>query len=130
MSVLGFRDLFPKVLLIVSRHYSVEWWDSREADAANNWGRVLYGDARIQVDEGVQPEKAATTLIHEVLHATLREMGLVEADGVPLEITAEDLVTRLANALTQVVRDNPQLVRFITTAIEEGRGEPHGREED
>ena len=74
-------------------------------------GEQLYGnwDARyltITLDPSQADSQVAETLLHELLHACADAAGLDEDDE-------ERTVNAIAPRLLSVLRDNPQLVRFL-----------------
>ena len=62
------------------------------------FGTVTYDDCMIQVERSLSDDRKKNVIIHELLHAILNEAGYEEHD--------EELVLRVGNILTQVLRDN------------------------
>jgi hypothetical protein len=69
----------------------------------------LYGgrEGAIWVDTGSDPAEIADTLLHETLHAIWRHYALDD------NAEEERAVTLLAHGLTQVLRDNRDLLTFL-----------------
>jgi hypothetical protein len=77
----------------------------------NGEGRQLYGEADhvnlvIRIDPDMPLVRNKQTLVHEWLHCLDVEYHV--------GIDNEDLVERLGHALFAALRDNPDLVKFIT----------------
>lgn len=61
--------------------------------------------------EFATPQQAADTLLHEVLHAVWHIAGLNHKDG------EERLVASLSTQICAVVRQNPDIVRWLQKAL-------------
>lgn len=72
---------------------------------------------RITLDPTLPPGMARATLLHEVLHAVtaLTTLAKIVVDTDPEE-TDERIVGILEMPLLAVLRDNPQLVAYLTAA--------------
>lgn len=68
---------------------------------------------RIALRPGMAPDREAITVVHEVLHAITEMVGLTDRFDADQE---EDIVSRLAPALLDVLRRNPQLVAYLAEA--------------
>lgn len=62
------------------------------------FGQVTYADGRVEIDSQLSQARKHNVIVHELLHAMFFEAGYDEQD--------EELVRRLGNVLTQVLRDN------------------------
>lgn len=64
----------------------------------------------IRLRSGIgSPQMVVEVLIHELLHALWTDSGLPDTN-----IEEEDAVTKLAPRLQALLRDNPELVKWIT----------------
>lgn len=101
----------PKSIRVGYRDYTVEDWPRQASGAAGRFGECDKVNAVIRVctDHGAQ--KAANTLLHEALHAAWDVADLADSD---LE---EKAVTGLSNVLTQIWRDNPELIAFMSDSL-------------
>ncbi|WP_298983369.1 hypothetical protein [uncultured Roseibium sp.] len=83
---------------------------------ANNIGGYSGQHGRISIDRAYhgKPEELANTVLHEVLHACFHTSGLT---GLPPGETEELTVTVLGNALTQVFRDNPEFLDWVSKTL-------------
>ena len=68
------------------------------------WGQVRYDESAIRIADNLDPQSARSTLFHELIHATLTELG---------EDKDERHVTALANALLATLLNNPALLDLI-----------------
>lgn len=91
-------------LSILGVPWSVEWVD----DLGDNYGECDHEDASIEIVEGLRTELDQEILLHETMHAVLRQQG---RDYCKAE---EVYVTALAAGLAVVFRDNPKLVKHLT----------------
>lgn len=77
-----------------------------------------YGDCDndnlvIRIVAGRSLENDQDTLLHEIIHAVEFQMGL---DGeINKKVSAEQRVQGTATGLLAVMKDNPALVRYLTT---------------
>lgn len=75
-------------------------------------GLCVYDDHEVQVRGGLAPLAEADTILHELFHAILHSQG--REQGGDLE---ELYVRALATGLLGVIRDNPQLLKWLTTLL-------------
>lgn len=75
-------------------------------------GHTDHAHLKIVVSPDQAPDQAADTILHEVLHTITWSTNLDERLGAKRE---EDLVCRLTPLLLDVLRRNPDLVRYLTT---------------
>jgi hypothetical protein len=80
--------------------------DLREDDRALD-GQIRYGETTIRLHADLAHQAQVQTLLHEVVHGMLTQMGRAKM------CKDEELVDALAFSLYQVIRDNPDLVRMI-----------------
>lgn len=67
---------------------------------------------RIRVDTNISDTQIADTLLHEILHAVHYIYGIKD------EHEEEQIVTVTATALSQVIQDNPKVMKFITSKLQ------------
>ena len=104
--------ILPKSVRVGYRDYAVNEYDARMAEAERQWGWHSSGLHEIQVRlSGLRDSEIANTLLHEVLHAAYQVADIKQGDD------EERTVTAIANQLTQVWRDNPELIAFISDAL-------------
>lgn len=79
----------------------------------NNFGDCDVNKSVIRICTNFTGPRVANTTIHEVLHAAWSSARLGNKEG------EERVVTHLADQLTQIWRDNPELVAFISASLAE-----------
>jgi len=89
-------DNLPKSFRVGSVEYSVSLTSKIATECL--WGKISFGNALIEIAEGLSEERLKNVLIHELTHAIFHEAGFIEHD--------EDMVNRVGNVLAQVLRDN------------------------
>jgi hypothetical protein len=70
-------------------------------------GEVDHIEQTIRLSSSLKPHRKAETLLHEILHCLLFEMGEMELHG------NEPFINMLSATLVQVLRDNPGLLAFL-----------------
>ena len=91
----------PKEVKVGGYTYRVVWAD-KIALHNNNDGETNTSDQIIKLQSGQGKEHTEQVFIHELLHACFYQMGFDDED----KQTEEQLVTRLALVLYQVIKDN------------------------
>lgn len=81
---------------------------AQETDLA---GQADHKRLRILLDEEAAPAYVAEVLVHETLHAMMTVSGLLSEIGADEE---ERIVNRLAPVLLALIRDNPDLLAYLT----------------
>lgn len=81
------------------------------AAAEGKFGDFSAMDSRIRCDPNAGRIKLLDTLLHEILHGIWWAYGIHDNDG------EERTVGTLSTALTQIFRDNPDLLRFIHESV-------------
>lgn len=97
----------PKKIKIGWKEYEIEQVDEKGqliVDAGTCYGEIEYDDQVIRLNKNYGDEQKKATLIHEILHGI--------SNMYTLDMT-EDLVTKLANALYIVMKDNPNLFNTL-----------------
>lgn len=101
----------PASIRVGYRTFAVGEMDKLEHIKSGAWGSNSLTDGTIKVHLLGNQEEDGNTLIHEVLHCCFRVMDIGDDDK------EESAVTKLANALTQVWQDNPDLIAFLDAAL-------------
>jgi hypothetical protein len=104
----------PASVRVGYRTLAVEAWAHEEADTAGECGRFDTENDRILIDTAYGAATVAETLIHEVLHACYALGHVSEQDS------EERTVAILSTQLAQVIRDNPDLVAFLSESLSAG----------
>ena len=106
--------LLPPSVRIGAFDYRIETVDKLEGDLGQDaWG--LYSPAKLLIQfERNHPDRfnAIDSVLHEINHAIYGIYALSRGDN------EERIVSVMATGWTQVLRDNPDLVKWIVQALE------------
>ena len=109
----GIVPSLPKSVRVGPLVYTIKRWSPMASSNAEAYGICDRTTCVILVREDLSPQKAAETLWHEVLHAAYHGAGLT---------VGEHFEERTVNALTfttlQVIKDNPDLLVYLTEALD------------
>lgn len=100
----------PREVVVGPFTYSVEWPVWAEEDGEPMSGRAEHSTLTIFVSTGLHVELQRKVLLHEIMHACVFVTGHNSS-----EVTEEHFIRGTAFALLDVLRDNPEVVRFITS---------------
>lgn len=101
----------PASVRVGFKDYSVAPYPKGAQEESGNWGRTKHAGGEIWVHDTPDTREAANTLIHEILHACFHVGGLDYPNN-----EEEAIVNTLANQLSGVFRDNPDLIRWLLRA--------------
>ena len=105
----------PTSIKIGYRDYKLEKWKQTVASANDAHGQFFAKEGIIGYTEEEKGVSHANTIIHECLHAIIYQWNM------DLEEKVEELVVSgLANGLTTIFVDNPELMDYLKTKIKEG----------
>ena len=105
----------PEKIKIVYRDYNLEEWKQTVASANEAQGQFFAKEGVIGHTAEETGVSHANTLIHEILHAIIYQWNM------DLDEKVEELVVNgLANGLTTIFVDNPQLLDYFKEKIKEG----------
>ena len=105
----------PDKIKIGYRDYKLEEWKQTVASANDAHGQFFAKEGIIGYTVEEKGVSHANTIIHECLH------GIIYQWNMDLEEKVEELVVSgLANGLTTIFVDNPELVDYLKTKIKEG----------
>ncbi len=107
------RAKLPEHMRIGVYRWTLIMWDPEIAEAANCVGECNKMSLEIRVRTDITDTRFAECLMHEIVHACWFVVGLGD------EEEEEAAVERLTHALLQARRDNPEVFKFIDTAISE-----------
>ena len=96
----------PETLKIGWRNYKIIQGEHRSGDGGGDlMGQISYYDREIYLYEKLEAEQKNVTLLHEVTHGILFNMGS--------ELRSDELfVTAFTENLYQVMLDNPEMFKF------------------
>ena len=98
----------PDRVRVGYRSYALHAWTMQDKERKEQWGECDTNRGEIYVCTEVEPLQKLDILLHELLHAVWSEYNLSEK---PDEETAVNI---LSTGLTQVLYDNPELVKVCT----------------
>ena len=90
-------------LRILGRDWAASWVD----DLGNNYGECDQEHGTVTIVSGLDSYMDRTILLHEIMHAILRQQGRYYCKA------EEEYVTALANGVITVLDDNPNLRRYL-----------------
>ena len=110
--------ILPKKIKVLSRDYVVQEMSDKKIGEGIYSGTCNSDTAIITISAEYPSQKQACTLIHELLHAVVNEMGMTNVPNLEkFEISEETIVNTLANGLAAVIRDNPLLIPAIQKGL-------------
>lgn len=105
----------PTKLKIGYNTYKIKpWTQSREDRSSHDLGYCDHFKGEIAVDVTTPKIEVVNTVIHEILHGVVNSYGLKHYIDHEEE---EKIVTALANGMTEVFLDNPDLIEFIKKGV-------------
>ena len=108
----------PKKIKVMCRDYIVRAMNAHEEGDNQVFGRCDRELALITVDTRCSSQKQAHTLLHELIHSIIFEMGIYKHfHAGDRTITEEDVTTSISNGLAAVIRDNPGLMQIIQKGL-------------
>lgn len=100
------------MLRIAHRNVTVRQMVEKDVPRGKSWDGFWHaGPGIIALCPKAQPDVQANTLIHECLHAIWHTQNL------PDRSDEETVVTRVADGLVQLIRDNPQFMAAVMAGI-------------
>ena len=104
----------PKSVKVGWRDYKIEPWSTPEAAMSRRYGETRHGTTTIKIDLGYGTRQAASTLLHELMHAAAAIWNYDDASK------EESLVSALGDGLCTIWRDNPAVMHWIGWNIQHG----------
>ena len=104
----------PKILRIGPYDIRVSVLTAEVADVEEIFGAYRHAAREIRLDVRRGSVDVAETLLHEINHAIWQTYALQERDS------EERIVQALSTGQTQLLRDNPELVKWLAVALKEG----------
>lgn len=100
--------------------YTVRVSGERAADA-DSYGFTDHDKSEIVLDSKITPSHSRVTILHELLHAVIKDaVGALrggKAALLPDRDTEEQLVTAVAPWLLETLRRNPDLVTYLLADV-------------
>lgn len=105
--------ILPPSVRVGPHDFTITPWAPAEAPPDRH-GECQADTLTIRLTDYRPPRQVAGTLLHEILHA------IWFTQSMPAEESEENAVTSLAMGLCGVIRDNPDVVEFITHCLQSG----------
>ena len=105
----------PEKIKVGYREYKLEKWKQTVASANEAHGQFFAKEGIIGYTAEETGVSHANTIIHECLHAIIYQWNIELG-----EKTEEIVVNGLANGLSTVFVDNPELMDYLKNKIKEG----------
>jgi hypothetical protein len=100
----------PRSVKVGHRTFDILQWDKKAAEASGALGDCREDPPVIRVAKGLKPFDRAGVLLHEILHACWRHLP---SD----RVTEEEAVTTLADNLSAVIADNPDIIAWLSANL-------------
>jgi hypothetical protein len=104
-------DELPSKVRVGYRDFAITTWAPAEAYVRERAAECDKFNLIIRVRADLPPSVMAECLLHEVIHAAYEMAALERNDD------EERVVTGLTNQLSQIWRDNPELVAYLSRAF-------------
>jgi Zn-dependent peptidase ImmA (M78 family) len=89
-------------------------------DNANEYGQYFPQKHRIEIQTAQKPLDEVNTILHELLHVVITDIGETQKGGLLADEEVEEkFVYNTANYLTQVFRDNKWFLAYLQTQFNE-----------
>jgi hypothetical protein len=98
----------PALVRILGSDVEVVFLPSVAVDNEQVMGTYEQEQSRILIKSSMSRSSVRDTLVHEIIHAILQHY----------EMDSEKIVRILTPAIVSIIRDNPQLISFLTAGTE------------
>lgn len=106
------RPKLPNKVRIGYRTLSIVETDAIQLDESDGvMGTVSVQDGLIEIGTGQDDVERVNTLVHEIAHVFFRMAGMDD------HAEEEQIVTFVANGMTELFIRNPELIRFIQRSV-------------
>ncbi|OGM08351.1 MAG: hypothetical protein A2008_12370 [Candidatus Wallbacteria bacterium GWC2_49_35] len=106
----AFLSIMPQSVKIDNVSYKVKEKDVVLSNLRSVMGSIDYGLSEIEIAKEISLENKKIVIAHEVVHGITVERDIKNL--IPAE-HYEKVVEEMAKGFVQVVRDNPDLIKFI-----------------
>lgn len=104
------NSVLPDSIKIAGHDIEVIERDKEWLHSKDKWGHYNSAKARMKVVIECTDTRILETFLHEMLHGVFDCYGIYTVDDKDVE---EEVITLLSKGLTQVLRDNPELMSTI-----------------
>lgn len=105
------KTSFPENVKIGHLTYKIRPMSAKIAHKERAYADIGIEDGIIRVQDNLPPALTAEKLLHEILH------GAYDAWDIDPEWDEERTVSALARALTAILRDNPEVVKWLVRKV-------------
>lgn len=112
----SWQHKLPSSVEVGGVDYRLSFYGEEDHRTHNTYGMCDKVHKVIALSPLMREEQAATTVLHEVLHAIVEEYGMDEVVPEGLE---EYIVKVMANGLSSALRKKPELLRVLAASEEE-----------
>lgn len=105
-------DLLPDSISIFGHDYKIVIWSKKKAKKKDLMGEFNNTGCKISLAPGMDPVTLCNTLLHEINHGNFWFMTLDEAEN-----HEEVIVNNMTNGMIAALRNNPDLMKFVFTAL-------------
>jgi len=105
----------PKDVVVAPRVYKVVVDGNGHAEDANVDGMTSFDQGRILIKGALTEDPTRDTLLHEILHALIDQTSVKRQLKDMDKDLEEDFVWALTPRLLGLLRDNPELVEYLTS---------------
>lgn len=110
----------PSHIRVGPYRYTVYRDGSRMSDIRNDCGegnrvgQIHFQKLEIDIDPKLAHDRQVSGVLHETLHACWHFANLIDVDDDKRTLTEEQVICGLERAILCVLRDNPDLVAYLT----------------
>lgn len=110
---MNWHKLIPKTIKIGLVDYTIKLLSIADARAFGHFGRTIYHQHTIELDESMTEARVKQVLLHEIMHAIWAEKQLDLADKLEKKDKEEFIVEHLSTGLCEVFYNNSSLYTFL-----------------
>jgi Zn-dependent peptidase ImmA (M78 family) len=102
-----------KYVTIMGTEWSVFWYEKELPDGSENWGYCHKDKQYIEIVKSMNDRtQELDTFFHELFHAIWHEYKRGETES------EEDAVACLSSGLSKIIRDNPDVLKYLNESNE------------
>lgn len=100
----------PDTVIVLGQPFAITWVDNDDPLARHGQvGRTQTAQQKISLDATIGEDQQKDTLLHEMLHASLRILGFDISDKLE-----ERVIAAMTPVLLDMLRANPQVTKWLT----------------
>lgn len=102
----------PRKIKVAETAYKTLMRSETWSDKKNLYGQIHFDKKTIELAKNQDEEELVDTFLHELAHAIFHEHNIDINNKLE-----EEIVTKLANGLTQFFKDNPKAIKWLLNKI-------------